>query len=105
MKALFVLVCMVVSFMAVNMAEAGIRHKTRQISSSSKSTFSDTVKKIRDDDEGIVVLFNSNSGSYYLRRDVADFEASKKKLEEAFKSKKPVSVTFDGTELNILEVK
>ncbi|KYG68586.1 hypothetical protein AZI87_04930 [Bdellovibrio bacteriovorus] len=65
----------------------------------------DTIKKIREDDEGIVVLFAKNPGSYYLRRDVENFDGLRKKLEEAFKAKKPVSVTFDAVQLNILEVK
>ena len=105
MKAVLVLVCAILTFVGVNMAEAGLKVKGREVASQGKATLTDTIKKIRDDDEGTVVLFNSNSGSYYLRRDVADFDALKKKLEEAFKNKKPVSVTFDAAQLNILEVK
>lgn len=105
MKKVLVLICAVFSFVAVNGAEAGLVVKKRQVASQGKSNFTDTIKKIRDDDEGIVVLFEKNAGSYYLRRDVADFAGQKKKLEDAFKAKKPVSVTFDSEELNILEVK
>ncbi|KHD88705.1 MAG: hypothetical protein OM95_07855 [Bdellovibrio sp. ArHS] len=68
-------------------------------------SFEDNIKKIREDDEGIVVLFVKNPGSYYLRRDVENFDGLRKKLDEAFKAKKPVSVTFDAVQLNILEVK
>lgn len=105
MKMVLVLVCALFSFVSVNHAEAGSPVKKRQVASQAKSTFTDTIKKIRDDDEGSVVLFNANAGSYYLRRDVADFEATKKKLNDAFKANKPVSVTFDSAQLNILEVK
>ena len=70
-----------------------------------KSVISDIVKKVREDDEGVVVLFTKNSGSYYLRREVAEFSVSKKKLEDSLASKKPVSVTVEPSQLNILEVK
>lgn len=70
-----------------------------------KSVISDIVKKVREDDEGVVILFTKNPGSYYLRREISEFDASKKKLEESLASKKPVSVTVDPSQLNILEVK
>ncbi len=70
-----------------------------------QSAISDTVKKVREDDDGIVILFEKTAGSYYLRRDVPDFDAYKKKLQDSLSSKKPVSVTVDATQLNILEVK
>lgn len=106
MKILLLVLFGVVFVMGIKAAEAGIvTKKPRTVANAEKSTFTDTVKKIRDDDEGSVILFNSNAGSYYLRRDVADFEVLKKKLDEAFKNKKPVSVTFDSAQLNILEVK
>lgn len=105
MKTFAVLVCALFSFFAVSASHAGPTQKNRQVASQGKSKFTDTIKKIRDDDEGVVILFNANSGSYYLRRDVADFEGLKKKLNEAFKANKPVSVTFDSAQLNILEVK
>ena len=105
MKTVLVLFCALVSFLAVNVAQAGLAVKNRQVASQGKSTFTDTIKKVRDDDEGVVILFNANAGSYYLRRDVADFDAIKKKLNDAFKANQPVSVTFDSAQLNILEVK
>lgn len=71
----------------------------------SKTILSDTVKKVREDDEGVVVLFTKNSGSYYLRRDNVEFVVQKKKLEDSLSAKKPVSVTVEPTQLNILEVK
>lgn len=70
-----------------------------------KSVISDIVKKIREDDEGVVILFTKNTGSYYLRREIAEFAANKKKLEDSLASKKPVSVTVESSQLNILEVK
>lgn len=70
-----------------------------------KSVISDIVKKVREDDEGVVILFTKNSGSYYLRREIAEFAVSKKKLEDSLASKKPVSVTVEPSQLNILEVK
>ena len=69
------------------------------------SQFSDIVKKVREDDEGLVVLFNTNSGSFYLRRDLSAFMNLKSKLEASMKNKKPVSVTIEPVQLNILEVK
>lgn len=72
---------------------------------SAATTVSDVVKKLRPDDEGLVVLLEKNKGSYYLRRDVEAFDTYRKLLEEGLKSKKPVSVTFEPTQLNILEVK
>lgn len=65
----------------------------------------DTVKKIREDDEGVVVLFVKTTGSFYLRRTNGNFDALKKKLDESLKTKAEISVTYDSTELNILEVK
>lgn len=70
-----------------------------------KGVLSDTVKKVREDDDGVVVLFNKNAGSYYLRRDVTGFDGAKKKLQDSFNTKKPVGVTVDSSQLNILEVK
>ena len=70
-----------------------------------QSNISDTVKKVREDDEGVVILFQKTTGSYYLRRDVPEFDAAKKKLQDSLSSKKPVGVTVDASQLNILEVK
>lgn len=72
---------------------------------SESKVISDVVKKVREDDEGVVVLFSANSGSYYLRREVSNFASFRKILEESLKSKKPVSVTVEPSQLNILEVK
>lgn len=74
-------------------------------SAEERSTISDVVKKLRDDDEGVVVNFEKASGSYYLRRDAAGFDGIKKKLEQSMTSKKPVSVTVESSQLNILDVK
>lgn len=79
--------------------------KSRKPTAEARSVISDVVKKIREDDEGVVILFVKNAGSYYLRRDVAEFDSCKKKLEESLSAKKPVSVTVEPTQLNILEVK
>lgn len=84
---------------------AEARPSSRQPSAEQRSVISDVVKKTREDDEGLVVLFVKNTGSYYLRRDVAQFEAYRKKLEESLSAKKPVSVTVEASQLNILEVK
>ncbi len=99
-----VIVAMMFSFSFVT-TEAQAKAKGRGPASETQSTLSDTVKKVREDDEGIVILFTKNAGSYYLRRDVTGFDSSKKKLEESLKSKKPVSVTVEPAQLNILEVK
>ena len=78
---------------------------TRVVAEAPSKTLKDTVKKIREDDEGVVVLFVKTTGSYYLRRTTANFDALKKKLDESLKSKAEISVTYDSAELNILEVK
>lgn len=78
---------------------------TRVIASVESKSLKDTVKKIREDDEGVVVLFVKATGSYYLRRTNANFDAIKKKLDESLKAKAAISVTYDSAELNILEVK
>lgn len=70
-----------------------------------RTVVSDVVKKVREDDEGLVVLFTKTAGSYYLRRELAEFAAGRKKLEDSLSSKKPVSVTVEPAQLNILEVK
>lgn len=107
MKTLLVAIFLAAfALISISPAQAGLSIKgKRATASEGQNSFTDTIKKLRDDDEGLVVLFSKNTGSYYLRRDVADFEGQKKKLEEAFKAKKPVSVTFDADQLNILEVK
>ncbi len=105
MKALLVAAVVAFSFVSMNTTFAEAKSKKTRSIASESTTFTDTIKKIRDDDEGVVVLFNKTTGSYYLRRDVADFEGLKKKLDDAFTAKKPVSVTFDAAQLNILEVK
>lgn len=83
---------------------AEARVPVRIIASEERTEVTDVVKKIREDDEGIVVLFTKHQGSYYLRRTTEEFDAYRKKLDDSLKSKKPVSVTADQ-ELNIVEVK
>lgn len=94
-----------VTMLSTNSEASAKKTQRKAASATEKNSFTDTIKKIRDDDEGVVVMFNKEPGSYYLRRDIADFDALREKIEEAFKAKKPVSVTFDGAQLNILEVK
>lgn len=77
----------------------------RVIASEEKTTIQDTVKKIREDDEGMMVLFVKAQGSYYLRRSAPEFDSSYKKLQDSLKLKKPVSVTAEQGSLNIVEVK
>lgn len=64
----------------------------------------DSVKKSREDDDGIVYYFSKVKGSYYLRRVNVKFDTLKAKLDESLKSKAEISVTYDSVELNILEV-
>lgn len=85
-------------FFAVSLSLNGVKAEERTV-------ISDVVKKIREDDEGVVVLFSKNLGSYYLRREIESFSPLKKKLEDSLNTKKPVSVTVESTQLNILEVK
>lgn len=96
-----VIAALVFSTTVVTEADA----KSRKPASEDRNSITDVVKKVRDDDEGVNILFVKSSGSYYLRRDVADFDSSKKKLDDSLKTKKPVSVTVDPVQLNILEVK
>ena len=65
----------------------------------------DVVEKVRQDDEGITILFKKSQGSYYLRNTTIDFDKARGKLEKSLSSKKPVQVTVEPEELNILEVK
>lgn len=104
MKWLLIAALLVTSAVTVSVttAEAGLKIRK---TSSEDSKLTDTVKKIRDDDEGVVILFVKTAGTYYLRRDVAEFDDLRKKLETSLNSKKPVSVTFEPNQLNILEVK
>ncbi len=90
--------------MTVSTSEASSKSRA-PASADQRTTVNDVVKKMRDDDEGIVILFVKTPGTYYLRRDVAEFDAYRKKLDESMKEKKPVSVTADSAQLNILEVK
>ncbi len=75
-----------------------------RVMANDNSPFNDTVKKVRADDEGLVVLFSKAIGSFYLRKDNANFDDYKKALEGSLANKKPLSVTVDS-DLNILEVK
>ena len=71
---------------------------------STSKILKDSVKKSREDDDGIVYYFVKTKGSYYLRRVNVKFDALKAKLDESLKSKGEISVTYDSVELNILEV-
>jgi hypothetical protein len=71
---------------------------------STSKILKDSVKKSREDDDGIVYYFSKIKGSYYLRRVNVKFDALKAKLDESLKSKAEISVTYDSVELNILEV-
>lgn len=77
---------------------------TVRVIANDNAPIQDSVKKIREDDEGLVILFTKAIGSFYLRRTVEEFDAYRKVLETSLKDKKPVSVTVDS-QLNILEVK
>ena len=70
-----------------------------------KKKIADVVEKIRQDDEGLTVLFKNNEGSYYLRNETVEFDKARAKLEKSLADKKPVQVMVEPTELNILEVK
>jgi hypothetical protein len=71
---------------------------------STSKVLKDSVKKSREDDDGIVYFFTKTKGAYYLRRVNLKFDALKAKLDESLKSKGEISVTYDSVELNILEV-
>ncbi len=108
MKLQFIFSALVLGFAFSHVSEA--KKEARQVAQEvSAATLKDTVKKLREDDEGIVVLFEKDKGSYYLRRDLAEFDACKKQLEVSLKSKAPnrvsVTVSYDSAQLNILEVK
>ncbi|MEK2646915.1 hypothetical protein [Bdellovibrio sp. BCCA] len=105
MKWILVAAVTLAATMGMNSAEAHSKARKPASAEQQRTSVNDVVKKLREDDEGLVVLFVKTSGSYYLRRDVAEFDAYKKKLEESLNGKKPVSVTVEATQLNILEVK
>lgn len=98
-----VIMSMLIAGSSLTVAQAG--PVVRVIASEVEGSLQDTVKKIREDDEGIVILFVKAQGSYYLKRDVTDFDSLRKKLEVSLKNQKPVSVTFESEHLNIVDVK
>lgn len=103
MKWSFLIAIGFTAIMGVSTAHAN--PTMRQPAAAAKNTtISDVVKKVRNDEEGIVVLFTKNSGSYYLKNEVAGFDGFEKKLKESLNEKKTVNVTADSL-LNILEVK
>lgn len=104
MKRALLLATTLITFAVVAADAASVPRKLAS-TEGQRTTVTDTVKKVREDDEGLVVLFQKNAGTYYLRRDVAEFDAIRKKLEASLNEKKPVSVTVESSQLNILEVK
>lgn len=81
------------------------KYERMMASDSGTKSLEDTVKKLRDDDEGVVVLFVNTKGNYYLRRESNDFDADHEKLKASLNEKKPVSVIVETDSLNIVEVK
>ncbi|HEY1079246.1 MAG TPA: hypothetical protein VGE46_04085 [Bdellovibrio sp.] len=105
MKRTFLVTLALMVFGMTTMSQAASQPRKPAAAEEQRTTITDTVKKMRDDDDGVVVLFVKEKGSYYLRRDVAGFDGIRKKLETSLNEKKPVSVTAEATQLNILEVK
>ena len=105
MKRTFLVTMALMIFGMTTVSQAASKSRGPAAVEEQRTTITDTVKKMRDDDDGLVVLFVKEKGSYYLRRDVADFDGIRKKLETSLNEKKPVSVTAEATQLNILEVK
>lgn len=103
MKWAFLMAMTLVVTMGVGTSNAGAQVR-KPTAAAQSSTISDVVKKMRADEEGIVILFTKNAGSYYLKNGVADFDSLRKKLEDSLNGKKTVSVKADSS-LNILEVK
>lgn len=93
-----------VAIMGTRIANADSKIVRQPAAAVQSSVISDTVKKIREDDEGLVVLFAKNTGSYYLKRNVVEYDRLRKKLEESMNGKKNVNVSADSS-LHILEVK
>lgn len=77
----------------------------RVVASEDQLTVKDVVKKIREDDDGAVIMLKQNQGNYYLRRTHSAFDNTLKKLKQSEKAGTPVTVTADKAELNILDVK
>lgn len=103
----FVFIALVLSFIGLTAFSTGGNVQTLRNIASDEVTKSilDVVKKIREDDEGLVVLFEKNEGSYYLQRANENFAQAQASLQKSLKDKKPVSVTVEVADLNILEVK
>lgn len=98
----------VVAFVApvlagLNPAQAG--PSIRLVASERANIAEDTVKSIRADGNGLLVVFHKTAGTYHLDRDVINFDTYRKKLEESLKLQKPVSVKAEQHQLNIVEVK
>lgn len=77
----------------------------RVVASEDQVTVKDVVKKVREDDEGVVILLKANSGNYYLRRTHSGFDSALQKLKKSEKSGTAVTLTADKAELNIIDVK
>lgn len=103
MRWAFTLVLIVSAVFLTNITNAENKNR-KPAAASDKATISDVVVKMRDDDEGVVVLFSKNTGSYYLKLATANFDNLRKKLDQSLKEKKAITVTADSS-LNILEVK
>lgn len=84
--------------------EGVARPSLRIVASDNHSVIKDSVKKTRDDDEGIVVMLGKSQGNYYLRRTHSGFDPLSKKIKTSEKSGAVVSITADK-ELNIIDVK
>lgn len=104
MKWTFPVAMILVAMLGIRIANADSKNTRQPAVAVQSSVILDTVKKIREDDEGLVILFAKNAGSYYLKRNVAEFDRLRKKLEESMNGKKIVNVSADSS-LYILEVK
>lgn len=69
------------------------------------TTVKEAVLKMRDDDEGVVVLFVKAKGNHYLRREMPNFDKLREALQNSMNEKKPVSVIVESETLNIVDVK
>jgi len=72
------------------------------LAQSSKATITDTVVRIKEDDDGKIILFKNASQAYYLVYSTPEFDSVLSVLTKSQTQKSAVKITTDS-KLNILK--
>ena len=70
-----------------------------------EKVISHAIKRLREDDESLKVIFEGSNEVCSLARDHGDFESLSQKLQEALRDKVKLSVTVDAESCQILSIK